>query len=434
MTPYLMRAHRVLTLTLLVVSAPVLLLAADWPQLGGPMRNGISPETGINTNWAAHVPPIIWTFPMHDNGYAAVTIVDGTAFVLDHMGDQDILRALDLATGLQRWESGYKDTGSSQVGYARCNPAYDSGKIYTFSRVGNGACFDAKTGKILWLRNLKADFNGVLPSWDYSASPVVDGNQVIYLPGGKGASVVALDKNTGATIWNNGDDRPSHATPVIATINNVKQYVIYDGFGVIGVRPDNGQQLWRYQWYTQHDVHAAWPVVIGNKVFITAGYGMGSAMLSIDEKWKVKELWKNKELIGRTANPILYKGYIYCTDETARLVCLNPETGLVVWAQDGFGARLDVAWKDGFCTGSGGLVMVDGTLFVVSELTKSMVAVRATPEGYQELGRVKVFDKSTVDLFTTPSYSDGKLIVRDTKNLYCLDLSPTASQPPAQRQ
>jgi outer membrane protein assembly factor BamB len=281
---------------------------------------------------------------------------------------------------------------------------------------------------------LKTDFNGILPSWDYSASPVVDDNQVIYLPGGKGASVVALDKNTGATIWKNGDDRPSHATPVIATINNVKQYVIYDGFGVIGVRPDNGEQLWRYQWYTQHDVHAAWPVVIGNKVFITAGYGMGSAMLSIDEKWKVKELWKNKELIGRTANPILYKGYIYCTDETARLVCLNPETGMGVWAQDGFGARLNVAWKDGFCTGSGGLVMVDGVLFVVSEISKSMVAARATPEGYQELGRVKVFDKSTVDLFTTPSYSDGKLIVRDPKSLYCLDLSPTAPQSPAPRQ
>jgi outer membrane protein assembly factor BamB len=408
--------------------APAMLWADNWPQLGGPMATCISAETGINSDWAAHAPPIIWTFAMHDNGYAAVTIVDGTCYVLDHQDDKDILRALELATGKQKWESPYTDTASAQFGFSRAYPVYDAGKIYTFSRVGNANCFDASGGKILWSRNLKKDFNGSLPSWDYASSPIVDGNQVIYLPGGKGASVVALDKNTGTTIWKNGDDRPSHATPVVATINNVKQYVIFDAYGVIGVRTDNGNQLWSHQWTTQHDVNSVSPIVMGNKVFITSGYDVGCAMLTIDEKWKVRELWKNRELIGRTCNPILYQGYIYGTDETLRLVCLNPDTGMDVWAKEGFGARLNVAWKDGYCTGSGGIVLVDGTLFVVSELTKSMVAVKATPEGYQELGRVKVFASNTNDLFTSPSFSDKKLVVRDQKNIYCLDLSPTAAK------
>lgn len=418
-----MRMHWIAMAALMALAAPAAMRGANWPQLGGPAGNGISSETGINSDWKAHAPPVKWTFTMHDNGYAAVSIVDGTAYVMDHQDDRDILRALDAATGKQRWESAYTDTASSQFGFTRAYPVYDSGKLYTFSRVGNANCFDAATGKIVWSRNVKKDFGGNLPSWDYSASPVVDGNQVIYLPGGKGASVVALNKLTGETIWKNGDDRASHATPVIATINNVRQYVIFDAYGAVGVRTDNGNQLWKHQWTTQHDVNVASPVVMGNKVFITSGYCVGCAMLSIDEKWKVTELWKNKELMCRTCNPVLYKGYIYSTDETARLVCLNPETGMIVWAKEGFGARLNVAWKDGFCTGSGGIVLVDGTLFVVSEPTKSMVAVKATPEGYQELGRVSVFDKTKNDLFTSPSFSDGKLIVRDPKNIYCLDLS-----------
>ena len=256
--------------------------------------------------------------------------------------------------------------------------------------------------------------------------PLVDGNRVICLPGGPGASVVALDKNTGATLWKSGSDAASHATPVAATIHNVRQYVVFNAFGAIGVKADDGVQLSRHQWTTQHDCNAQSPIVMGNKVFITSGYGVGCAMLEIGENWKVTEIWKDKEIIGRTARPILYQGYIYCTDETTRLICLNPQTGMNVWTKEGFGGRLNYAWKDGFSCGSGGLILVDGALLVVSETSKSIVAVKATPQGYQELGRLKILVNGT-ELFASPSFSNGKLVVRDRKKLYCVDLSPSAA-------
>lgn len=401
---------------------PVPMHTADWPQLGGPEANGISPETGINTDWTAHEPPVRWIFGMCDlGGYSNASIANGIVYILDHVGSKDMMRALDLNTGTQIWESGYEEASSPDYGFSRGCPVYAEGKLYTFSRIGNAACFDATTGKVLWLRNLQKEYDGKKADWGYSYSPTVDGKQVIYLPGGTNASVVALDKDSGATLWQSGSDAAGHATPVTATIHNVRQYVLFNVYGAVGVRASDGKQLWRHQWTTQHGCNALGPLIIGNKVFISSGYGVGCAMLDIDENWKVTEIWKNKELIARTARPIFYQGYIYGTDETARLVCLNAETGMMVWAKEGFGARINFAWKDGFACGSGGLLLVDGTLMVVSEATKSMVAVKATPNGYQELGRMKLLVNGN-ELFAPPAFSRGKLVVRDKKNLYCVDL------------
>jgi outer membrane protein assembly factor BamB len=416
----------IVVMTAFLVLSPSVAFAENWPQLGGPRANGISLETNINTNWTVHPPPVLWTVPLHDSGWAAASIVDGTVYIVDYVGGMDILRALDLATGAQRWESSYKNGSQSGPGHTRGCPVFDQGKLYVFSLSCSAYCFEAATGKILWSRNLREDYAGKGPDFGYSASPLVDGHQVIYVPGGRGASVVALDKNTGATLWQSGDDSAGHATPVMATINNVRQYVIFNGYGVVGVKADDGRQLWRHQWYTQHNCNAVQPLVMGNTVFISSGYGVGCALLGIDEQWKVKEIWKSKELIARTANPILYQDHIYCTDETDRLVCLDLKTKMAVWGKEGFGAPLGAAWKEGFTCGSGGLIFVDGALVVVAEGSRSIVAVKATPKGYQELGRLKMPFQG-IELFTTPSYSNGKLVVRDKKNLYCVDLSSTAA-------
>jgi hypothetical protein len=146
--------------------------------------------------------------------------------------------------------------------------------------------------------------------------------------------------------------------------------------------------------------------------------------LGIDQQWK--DIWKNRELIARTANPVLDQDYIYCTDETDRIVCLDTKTKMGVWAKEGFGAPLGAAWKEGFSCGSSGLILVDGALLVISEGSESIVAVKATPKGYQELGRLKMPFQG-IELFTTPAFSDGKLVVRDKKSLFCVDLSPTAA-------
>ncbi|MGQ8335137.1 outer membrane protein assembly factor BamB family protein [Sunxiuqinia sp. A32] len=407
---------------------PLTLKTTDWPQLDGPLLNCISPETGINTDWTTHKPPVLWTFKMNDGGYASSTIVKGVVYIVDHKGSDDILRALDLNTGTQLWESAYEEETSAGYGFTRGCPVYSEGKLYTYSSGGIATCFDASAGKIIWSRNLQQEYDGKKADWGYSASPFVDGEKVIYQPGGTNASVVALDKNTGKNLWQSGSDAAGHATPITAIIHGVKQYVIFNTYGAVSIRADDGTQLWRHQWITQHNCNALAPVIMGNKVFIASGYGVGCAMLDINKNWKVTEIWKNKELIARTARPILYKGYLYGTDETARLVCLNPKTGMIVWAEDGFGARLNHAWKDGFSCGSGALILVDGTLFVVSELTKSIVAVKATPEGYQELGRMELLVNG-IDLFSPLAFSNGKLIARDKKNLYCVDLkSNTTSE------
>jgi len=170
-------------------------------------------------------------------------------------------------------------------------------------------------------------------------SVVIDGNEAILEPGEKNL-LAAVDKNTGQTPWvGGGSGPPSYATPVVATIQGVKQYVIFSAAGLHGVSPEDGQVLWMYPWKTEQDVNAATPLILGNRVFITSAYGHGSAMLRIDAeggKLTPTLLWQTKEMQGRFASPVLYGGILWGGGE-GNFVALDPETGKTLYKQGGFG-------------------------------------------------------------------------------------------------
>ena len=397
-----------LTLLMLCLSLSVVVFAADWPQFRGPQANGIAPDQGINKNWAQRPPEKLWQVALSDRGYAGPAVAGGKVYIIDHEGDQDVVRALDLATGQEIWRFNYADTAaeaSNDSGFARSTPLISEGKVYTLSRLGSVHCLDAETGAKLWSRNIQTDFGGQKPTWDYSMSPIVDGNKLILCPGGSDAGVVALDKNTGDTIWaGGGSDIPGYATPVVAEILGVKQYLVFTGVSLIGVAANSGQLLWRFPWKTNYDINGATPLVAGNWILISSGYKHGCALLEITPQGP-QSRWENTELQAQFSSPVAYNGYIYGVGDPGFLVCLDPATGGALWKQPGFE--------------KGGLCAVDGVLLVMTGNSGKITMVNAVPTGYEELGQIKPLEGQS---WTAPIVADGKLLVRNKAALVCLDL------------
>lgn len=379
--------------------------AADWPGFFGPSRNGQAPDTGLNKDWGAKPPRELWRMPLSDGGYAGPAVANGKLFIVDHEGSQDIVRALNLQDGEPLWQYAYEDLGKFNYGFTEATPTISEGRVYVVSRLGVISCLNEADGKLLWSRSMKQDFHGKAPGWLYAESACLDGNNLVICTGATGGNVVALDKRTGETIWTGGnDDVAGYCTALPATILGQKQYVIATGPSFIGVAADTGKLLWSIPWQNKCQVNASQPLVIGDAVFVTSGYGIGCAMYDITPNGAV-ERWRNNSISAHFSSPILYGDAIYSSSDPGALVCMSPRDGSVLWKQSGFE--------------KGGLLIADGVIIALDGRGGDLVMVKADPGAYQELGRVKPLGGQS---WTAPILTDGKLIVRNTKGLVCLDL------------
>ncbi len=386
----------------LFVSGPV--CATDWPQFRGPNANGISRERIANKSWQENPPELLWKVSLTDDGYSGPSLAFGKVFIIDHKGTNDIVRAIDIRTGKDVWRFEYEDAKKPNYGFARATPLVSENKVYTLSRLGKLHCLDARTGKKIWATDLTSEFGGKIPQHGYTASLIVDGKRLIACPGGPDALVVALDKNTGETIWKGGGGVPvSYATPVKATINGSRQYVVFGTTHLVGVDTGAGAVLWECAWKSKDAVNAAMPIVIGNTAY-TSSY-VGCALVEIAPDGGAKQRWKNKEMKAHFNSPILIKGFVYGNSLPGELVCLDPQTGDVKWKQSGFM--------------NGGLVAVDGVLLVFEGGSGDLVMVKPTPESYEELGRFTPLGGRS---WTAPIVAGGKLIVRNQRSLACFTL------------
>ena len=402
-----------------IALAAVPAAAADWPRFLGPSADGISPETGINKDWKARPPKALWDFPLEDRGHAGPAVAGGIVYIVDHKGEDDVVRALDLGTGKEVWTFAYPESKQEDNGHARATPLVDDGRVYTVSRFGLVNCLQAKTGAKVWSRDIVKDFNGRPPTWGIAMSPVVDGDKLIVCPGGANASVVALNKTTGETIWQGGGSYTGktglgYATPVIATLIGKKQYVVFMGTHLTGVDAENGKELWKLPWFAVQST--ATPLIVGDDtVFITSWYEnrKACALVKVSADGP-RVIWENTSIMAKMATPVLYKGFIYGGNgSTGNLVCIDAKTGEIRWQQPGFE--------------HGGLVAADGVLLALDGKSGDLVMVEMTPERYNELGRVQPLRYRggggvRGNVWTAPIIADGKAIIRDRNRLMCLDL------------
>lgn len=382
--------------------------AADWPQFLGPDASGIAPDTGISKRWNEKPPQVLWRVAMRDGGFAGPSVAAGKVLIIDHSGADDVVRAIDIATGSDVWTFSYPEPGSDNFGFARSTPVVVDGKVYTLSRSGRLHCLDAGSGRKLWSRDIKADFGGEAPGYLYSMSPRVDGDKVIVCPGGR-TGVAALNKDSGETIWTGGlGGPPGYATPAVGRLQGRKQYVIFSGDALYGVDADaGGPALWQVPWGMEYKVNAAVPIVADDCVFITCDYNVGCALIYVAPDG-ARVFWQSALLQAHFSSPVYYKGYFFGIGNAGSggdLMCLSPQNGELAWRQPGFE--------------KGGLVAVDDVIIAMTGDKGDVVMVNATADGYQELGRIQPLGGQS---WTAPIVADGKLIIRNKTDLACLDL------------
>jgi outer membrane protein assembly factor BamB len=386
-------------------------LSADWPNWLGPNRNGSSPQTGLLTTWPAGGPKLLWKIEGGD-GYSSVAVAGGRAYTIVQRQDREIVLCLNANTGKVVWTYDIGPGFHNEYGNGpRSTPAVDDNRVYITSVNGPVLCLEANTGKRIWQRDLLRDFGAKRITWGMSASPLVEENLVLVIPGAPGASVAALNKMTGEVVWKTGDDQAAYASPNIATIQGRKIALFFTASGLHGVDFRSGKLLWQIPWKTDYGCNICTPLVIDDLVFIASGEQMGCALYRLSTMppqlvWQsrgAKSVMKNY-----WANAVHHNGYLYGVSGefsgVINLNCVELKTGRLVWSQPRFGKAA--------------ITLADGHLFITTK-TGDLVLVEATPKGYVEKARLTGY---LGDNRTVPTIADGKLYLRDRRYIYCLDL------------
>ena len=399
----------------------------DWPQWRGPERDNLSRETGLNTDWEAKAPKLIWTAEGLGNGFASVAISDGKIYTTGNLENGQGVIAIDAANGKVLWSRSFTE-GIPKHSYpgSRSTPTVDGDRLYVVSSDGMIVCLKTASGELVWKRHFKDDWGGrMMSGWGYAESPLVDGEKLICTPGADNAMMVALNKMTGEEIWRSevpkigdrGKSGAGYASAVISEAVGVKQYVQVIGRGVVSVDAEDGKFLWGYNGVANGTANIPTPIVQGDYVFCSTGYGTGSALLKISKDADVVVAEEVYFLPARTmenhhGGMVLVDGYIYCGHKhnNGFPTCLEMETGKIVWG----GAR-------GPGSGSAAVTYYDGHL-VFRYQNGEVALIEATPEGMNLKGVFKA------DVVKSPSWAHpvvvgGRLYLREQDKLMCYDLN-----------
>ncbi|MEO5804532.1 MAG: PQQ-binding-like beta-propeller repeat protein [Verrucomicrobiota bacterium] len=415
-----MKSKNAFCLLSFIFTGLISIQAADWPQYRGPNHDGSTPEK-ISTKWPVEGPKQIWKAELGDS-FGSFAVAGGKAFCFIQRKadgqDAEVAIALDANTGNELWATPLgKPTYDKQGGDGpRSTPTIDGDRVYFLGAYLVLSCLDAKTGKKVWQHDLVKDFNGTVIKWNHAGSPTLDGDLIFVNAGGAGQAFLAFNKKDGKLVWKNGDDKPTHSSPVPTTILGTRQIIFFTQSGLVSAEPMTGKILWRFQ-YPFRTSSAIDPVVWNDIVYCSAAYGVGGGTCKISKtgnKFSAKELWRHEgDTVNHWSTPVCKDGFLYGlfgSKEYGRgpLKCVDISTGKEIWSQPGFGS-------------GGGTILVGDAHLLVQGDKGPIVLVEATPNGFNEIARAQPLGGQN---WTMPVVSGGRIFARNTKEGVCLDVSP----------
>jgi outer membrane protein assembly factor BamB len=390
----------------LILLASVSSYAEDWPQFLGPNRNGVTSDAGWTWEWPKSGPKELWEAQV-GTGFASVSVGDGRAYTMGSVDGMETVHCFDAKTGEKLWDHSYpsKLFDLNHEGGPSVTPTLHEGKAFTLGKMGKAICFDAKSGTPLWTRDLTEGIEVESPEYGYSGSPLVVGEKVLFELG----PMLALNKETGATIWRSEDFKAGFSSPTLIRVGEKDYVATLNAFGFALFDLENGQVVRRHPFEAFADCNIATPLQVGDsQAFISTGYGRGCELLDLSEG--VRILWKNKTLSNHFSNSVLWNNSILGFDghiakDRVPLKCLDPATGRLLWEE----TRVT----------RGSLLVADGKSIVLTEKGELVVA-EADRSGFQELARAQV---QTGKCWIMPVLANGLLYCRNAQGrLVCLDL------------
>jgi outer membrane protein assembly factor BamB len=409
------------SLVLLLLMATVA-LADDWPQWLGPNRDGSTSEKVAGWKNALKV---LWKEPVGE-GHSSPVVVKDRVFLHTRITDKDRvnkeaeeeLTAFDVATGKPQWRSVPVQRGkfADPFGFGagpRATPTGVEGKVYTFGITGILSCVLADSGKVAWEVNTLKKYGASNLFFGASCSPLVVGDVVLVNVGGKGASIVAFDRDTGAEQWKALDDPASYSSPILLRRGRDRQVVFLTGRRLVGLSALDGKLFWEHPLVDKLSESSTTPVAMGDVLFassVTVG-GVALKLDGGDKGPKVKEMWSDAKYNCYFSTPVAVGEYLYLVTgslltKKATLRCVEIATGKQRWTRENVGEYHASLLR----TGDNKLVML--------EEAGDLVLLEPDPKEYRELARSKICEKT----WAHPAVADRRLYVRDKTHLLCVEL------------
>jgi outer membrane protein assembly factor BamB len=399
--------------------------AADWSQYRGLNHDAVSTEK-ILTQWPADGLKAVWKTPT-PTGFSSFTISQGKAFTVVQRtvdgASKEVCVALDADSGKELWAApvgiakydGGGDDGAKENRGGdgpRSTPSVDGDRVYVLSAQQELFCFDIASGKTIWSKDIFKEYGGKNIQWQSAASPLIEGDLIFVNSTAPGKCLLAFNKKAGALAWAAEDDKMTHANPIAATILGTRQVIFFAQSGLVSVEPATGKVLWRHK-FPYNVSTAASPVVGGDVVYCSAGYGVGGGAAKITKSgdtFTATELWrKPNKVISHWSTPVYYDGHLYGLISfkefgKGSLKCIDIATGNEVWSKEGFGP--------------GGVILAEGHLIVLNDQGE-LVLVKADSAAYNEVARFKAVDGKC---WSTPALSNGRIYVRSTVQGGCFEV------------
>ena len=443
--------------------------AEDWPWFLGPRHDGTSAEADINLKWPEEGPPVLWKQEV-GTGYSAPSVLGDRLVVHHRLKNEEIVSCRSVKDGTVLWDHKYESTYVDPYQYnngPRCSPILHDGRCYTLGANGMLCCTDLESGKLLWQHDLRAEFD--LPDWFFGVgcSPILDSDRLIVLVGGQpNSGVAAFQTDDGKLLWSSvgkktwdgvtdiHTDKPykwtgsemviSYSSPILASIHEKKHLLCLVRQGLVSLDPQTGEQNFAY-WFrpkVHESVNAARPVVIGNQIFLSSAYRLGSAMLAVNPDGKsYTEVWKDaNNMLAHWSTPIHVDGYLYGFsgrhENEGELRCVRVTDGKVMWQTVGFTGNARELGRDRTTGkiintvtkkpvpfpyyGRGSLIRV-GDRFIVLGERGTLAVVHVNSEEFKEDCRAS-FDEIHYPSWAAPVLSNGRLYLRSEDWLLCLDV------------
>lgn len=385
--------------------------ALDVGQFFGPLRNGVMRGVSLAEDWEKASPKELWRQPI-GSGWSAFAVVGRRAFTQEQRGAEELVTCYDLLTGRLLWShSDVAHFTQWQGGEGpRATPTVADGRVYSYGATGILNCLEAGSGKLVWSRKVLEEVGSKNLEWGTSSSPLLVDDKVVVTSGGtSGAVLLAFAQESGEPVWKAGKDRASYASPLLATIagrrvilsNNARSLTFHDA--------TTGLVVAEHEWGDGRWPKASQPVVMpGDRVFLSAGYGMGCQMLQVtaaaDGKLVVTELWKGLRLKTQFNSAAFGGEYLYGLDD-GRMACLDPATGERLWKEGRFG--------------SGQSLMVNDDLVIIQSEPGPVYLAAVKKEGFEALGQLNALSSKT---WNHPTLAGRYLLVRNDREVVCYEL------------
>jgi outer membrane protein assembly factor BamB len=398
----------------------------DWTAFLGPAHNATSTETRLSRRLP---PPLIWEFT-RGSGYASPAIAGARLVFLHRLGGEEIVECLHAETGATHWRFRYHTDYEDRYGYndgPRSSPVIDAPRVYSTGAQGQLHCLDLGTGAVIWKRDLAKEYRVFQDFFGTASTPLIEGPLLIVNVGAPGGPcVVGFDKATGREVWRAGTEwGPSYASPVPAVVHGKRRVFVFAGGesnppsgGLMSIDPADGRVDFAFPWRSRahESVNASCPVVFDNKVFVSASYRTGGALVGIEPDFSHRALWTTQEF-GLHFNTAIHKdGYLYGFDgrnePDASLACVDAATGSVVWRETPeWTETIEVRGQrrqQRAGTYRGSLLAVDGLFLCLGELGH-LLWLDLTPKGYRQVSRTWLF--AARESWGLPVLSRGLLYV-----------------------